>query len=474
MGRSGSRNRVWLAVGCAVGSALAAPGCTLTGDCPAGTLPVAGRCVDDESEDSGDDAGDAGDASDALDAEAKPDTGVPCDGLVNDAGVCMPGCYAEACDGEDNDCDGIIDDGVLGFGAAQAFGDETTTVLAVLPRNANTHLVLFEGEPSPGDYSVQVTEISADGVRVLGKTRTVDPSSPSTPVKRAIAFKYGNYAVFAFWRSASNGRVVVYDAAAREVIGTYVSGNAALYGPTTNPAKLRLIDNPAGCVSIPGFRMMSHSYPSLASPQVVGAVTGAVPDCDGLVGLVPQVGTTESLYFMNGPNVARVTSSATLNLTSLAPGTYAARYVALDDGTGDVAFLYRVSSGPSTKTRFDLRTAELLPRASADLSPATSTEDDGFSMSSLALDDGTWLVTRPVEDSSGAATKLRFVVERFAREDDSLKETNTNFGPCDAALCPDKSLGAPLRTHVVETGGKVLVGVSNAKGGARFIPYGCH
>jgi hypothetical protein len=101
----------------------------------------------------------------------------PATDFVDDAGVCMPGCYAEACDGEDNDCDGVIDDGVFGFGAAQAFGDETTTVLAMLPLNATTHLVLFEGEPSPGDYSVQVTEIDAGGVRVLGKTRTVDPSS---------------------------------------------------------------------------------------------------------------------------------------------------------------------------------------------------------------------------------------------------------------------------------------------------------
>jgi hypothetical protein len=99
---------------------------------------------------------------------------------------------------------------------------------------------------------------------------------------------------------------------------------------------------------------------------------------------------------MNGPNVARISSSATLNLarTRLRVPTRRVTWRATLPPAKSL-FSTRVTSGPTNKTRFDLRSADLSPRASVDLSPATSTEDDGFSMSSLALDDGTWLVTRP-------------------------------------------------------------------------------
>ena len=446
--------------GCA--TLMFAAACGGGASCPSGTFEMGGRC--------GPLGGDASDEVDAGDSGTDGETMGGCSGFISDGGVC---CVAEACDGIDNDCDGVVDDGVLGFGEARAFGTSTTTLLAVVPVDDNKHVVLLEQQPTPGKYSIYVTEVDAEGVRVVDSTTSAGSSNVGSPAKRAIGFKYGEYVVFGFWRSGLDARFFAYDPVTRTSFPGSEDGLSALLSPTSDPAKLRVLGS-KGC---PGGQLQSYllAFPDLSNQAgELTDIPGTLADCPSFVSMTPQSASVDATYFLNGANVARITSAAMLEMVALSPGTYTGKHLAREDATGNVGYLYSVTAAAQTKTRFDLRRDDLAAIGSLDLTPATSSLDDGFAMSSSALDDGTWLVARPVEDSSGAATKLRFVVERFAVEDDALVEVNTNFGPCDDVLCPEKAAGAPLRTHVVETGGEVLVGVSQAKGGATFIPYGCH
>lgn len=186
---------------CLLAATAVAGGCIYQDECVGGAIRVDGRCrlVDGgAATDAQMDASSLPDA--ALDAAADTGTGrdATADAAVLDAG-CEP--VSEACNGADDDCDGVVDEGLIGpLGFPDRIIEEELSNDTIAGISLGEHYVVAYSRAD--DQRAYWLELDADGAISSGPTAV----ATSSRAQRSIALHAIDDTSFvAVWSEATGG-----------------------------------------------------------------------------------------------------------------------------------------------------------------------------------------------------------------------------------------------------------------------------